>query len=253
MIGPSDRFMVTGPSKSDLNAAQKPRSTSRLGFWRSLVFTLTVALGIRHFIVEARYIPSGSMLPGLQLQDRLLVEKLTYRVRAPRRGEIVVFRAPQAFDPALKQDYAANPLRCFVVNLPFIGGLPGLQEPSCEAFIKRVVAIPGDKVVVDPNGRLNINGKAVGEPYVQRFCASEEGKGCQPLRAVVPPKSVFVLGDNRANSWDGRFWPGTHFLPDDQIIGRALFRFWPLSSAGSLVSPDPTTQVRAIPSPAPAP
>ena len=61
-----------------------------MGFWPSLLVTLVAALGIRHFLVEARYIPSGSMLPGLQLQDRLLVEKLTYRTRAPRRGEVVV-------------------------------------------------------------------------------------------------------------------------------------------------------------------
>ena len=63
-------------------------------FWRSLVLTLAVALGIRQFLVEARYIPSGSMLPGLQLQDRLLVEKLSYRGRVPQRGEIIVFHAP---------------------------------------------------------------------------------------------------------------------------------------------------------------
>ncbi|MEL0170136.1 MAG: S26 family signal peptidase, partial [Synechococcus sp.] len=63
------------------------------------------------------------------------------------------------------------------------------------------------------------------------------------------------LGDNRANSWDGRFWPGTHFVPDNQIIGRAFFRFWPLNSVGSLVSPDPTTtaQPAATPKPTAAP
>ena len=134
-----------------LNAAKKrTKSANSWGFWRSLVVTLAVALGVRHFLIEARYIPSGSMLPGLQLQDRLLVEKLTYRTRPPKRGEIVVFRAPQSFDPALKQDYAVSPLRCFVATLPIIGGLPGVQQPACEAFIKRVVAIPGDKVEVDP-------------------------------------------------------------------------------------------------------
>ena len=65
-------------------------------FWRSVLITLAIALGIRQFLVEARYIPSGSMLPGLQLQDRLLVEKLSYRSRPPRRGEIVVFQIGRA-------------------------------------------------------------------------------------------------------------------------------------------------------------
>ena len=68
-----------------LNAAKKrTKSASSRGFWRSLVVTLAVALGVHHFLIEARYIPSGSMLPGLQLQDRLLVEKLTYRARPPQ-------------------------------------------------------------------------------------------------------------------------------------------------------------------------
>ena len=197
-----------------------------MGFWPSLAVTLVAALGIRQFLVEARYIPSGSMLPGLQLQDRLLVEKLSYRARPPRRGEVVVFRAPHAFDPALKSDYGPDPLRCFVVNLPFVGMLPGMQEPACEAFIKRVVAIPGDQVDIDPSGHLKVNGKAVNESYVANYCDTSDGKGCPPLRTVVPPKSVLVLGDNRQNSWDGRYWPGTHFLPTNQIIGRATVRFW---------------------------
>ena len=165
-----------------------------MGFWPSLLVTLVAALGIRHFLVEARYIPSGSMLPGLQLQDRLLVEKLTYRTRAPRRGEVVVFRAPHAFDPALKSGSGPDPLRCFLVNLPFVGLIPGMQEPACEAFIKRVVAIPGDEVDIDPSGHLKVNGKAVNESYVAKYCDTSDGRGCPPLRAVVPPQSVLVWG-----------------------------------------------------------
>ena len=211
-----------------LKSAQtrQKKSKESWGFWRSLVVTLAVALGVRHFLIEARYIPSGSMLPGLQLQDRLLVEKLSYYTRPPKRGEIVVFRAPQAWDPALAQDNSVSPVRCFFATLPLISAVPGLNQPGCEAFIKRVVAIPGDKVSIDPSGHLSINGKAVDEPYVTRYCPTGNGQGCRPLRAVVPPKSVLVLGDNRANSWDSRFWPWTHFVPDDQIIGRAAFRFW---------------------------
>ncbi len=73
-------------------------------FWRGVLITLGVALGVRHYVLEARYIPSGSMLPGLQLQDRLLVEKLSLRSRSPKRGEIVVFHAPHHFDPVLSAD-----------------------------------------------------------------------------------------------------------------------------------------------------
>ena len=214
-------------------------------FWRGVVITLAVALGIRQLLLEARFIPSGSMLPGLQLQDRLLVEKLTYRSRPPQRGEIVVFHAPHHFDPVLKLNHQAGPLRCLVVNLPLINGLPGLQEPACDAYIKRVVAVAGDRVVVNPRGEVSVNGQQLKEPYVTNYCpVDNQGTGpCRSLNAVVPPQHVLTLGDNRANSWDGRFWPGGPFLPESEVIGRAFWRFWPLNTAGPLGSADPLTSV----------
>ncbi len=205
-------------------------------FWRSVVITLAVALGIRQYLVEARYIPSGSMLPGLQLQDRLLVEKLTFRSRPPKRGEIVVFHAPQHFDPVLNGGRTVSPLQCLVVNLPLLNSLPGISNPACDAYIKRVVALPGERVMVNPRGQVLINGVRLNEPYVKNTCPVDaQGMGpCRPLNAVVPPGHVLVLGDNRANSWDGRFWPGGPFLPDQEIIGRAFWRFFPFNTAGKL-------------------
>ncbi|MBV2350523.1 signal peptidase I [Synechococcus sp. HK05] len=210
-------------------------------FWRGVLITLGVALGIRQTVIEARYIPSGSMLPGLQLQDRLLVEKLSYRRRPPQRGEIVVFHAPHHFDPVLKANHQAGPLRCLLVNLPLVNLVPGLQEPACEAYIKRVVAVAGDRVVINPRGEVTVNGQRLNEPYVNNYCAvDEQGMSvCRTLNATVPPGHVLVLGDNRANSWDGRYWPGGAFLPETEIIGRAFWRFWPLGTAGDLNSRDP--------------
>jgi signal peptidase I len=225
-----------------------------------VLLTLAVALGIRQFLLEARFIPSGSMLPGLQIQDRLLVEKISFRSRPPRRGEIVVFHSPFHFDPALKANRSSGPMRCLLVNLPLIGSIPGLQEPACDAYIKRVVAVPGDRVVVNPLGQVSINGKAVSEPYVRNLCpVDNQGIGpCRTLDTVVPPGTVLALGDNRANSWDGRFWPGGPFLPRQEIIGRAFYRFWPLDRTGPLGDPDPLSGAPARagatdPSPAPAP
>lgn len=208
-------------------------------FWRSVVITLAVALGIRQYLVEARYIPSGSMLPGLQIQDRLLVEKLSYRSRQPRRGEIVVFHAPQHFDPVLSAGQQGGPLRCFLVNLPLIGSMPGLANPACDAYIKRVVALPGERVMVNPRGQVFINGRRLAEPYVTSLCPVDaQGMGpCRPLSGVVPPGHVLVLGDNRGNSWDGRFWPGGPFLPNREIIGRAFWRFYPFQQIGPLEPP----------------
>ena len=223
------------------SASPEPAEESPWHFWRGVLITLAVALGIRQVLLEARFIPSGSMLPGLQIQDRLLVEKLSYRSRAPRRGEIVVFHAPHHFDPVLKADHQAGPLRCLVVNLPLVSSIPGLHEPACDAYIKRVVAVAGDRVVVNPRGEVTVNGHRLVEPYVKTYCpVDSQGMGpCRPLSGVVPPNHVLTLGDNRANSWDGRFWPGGAFLPTSEIIGRAFWRFYPLTTAGSLDSPDP--------------
>ena len=205
-------------------------------FWRSVLITLAVALGIRQYLIEARYIPSGSMLPGLQIQDRLLVEKLSYRNRLPVRGEIVVFHAPHHFDPTLVSQFRPGPLGCLLVNLPLVGSLPGLQQPACDAYIKRVVGLPGERVAVDPRGRVSINGAPLAEPYVRNSCpVNKEGMGpCRSLNVVVPPNHVLVLGDNRANSWDSRFWPGGPFLPRNEIIGRAFWRFYPFNAVGGL-------------------
>jgi signal peptidase I len=230
-------------SSSNLQAEESPWV-----FWRGVLLTLGVALGIRHFVVEARYIPSGSMLPGLQLQDRLLVEKLSYRKRSPKRGEIVVFHAPHHFDPVLQPEHQVGPLRCLFVNLPGLNLIPGLHEPACDAYIKRVVAVGGDQVVINPRGEVNLNGRWLQEPYVKRYCAiDEQGMSrCRPLNAKVPAGHVLVLGDNRGNSWDGRFWPGGAFLPEREIIGRAFWRFWPLTNSGELKAPTPVKAAPAI-------
>ena len=205
-------------------------------FWGPILFTFALYLGIRHYIVEARYIPSGSMLPGLQVQDRLLVEKLTYRFRRPERGEIVVFHSPYAFDPALRGPNRPSGLRCALVNLPLLGLVPGIGTPGCDAYIKRVIATAGDQVSVNPRGEITLNGTSLDEPYVESFCRvnSQGMSPCRTLDTTVPEGSVLVLGDNRRNSWDGRFWPGGAFLPEQEIIGRAVWRFWPLNRLGSL-------------------
>lgn len=193
-------------------------------------------LGIRQYLVEARYIPSGSMLPGLQIQDRLLVEKLAYRTRPPRRGEIVVFNSPYAFDPALRSAERPSAVRCGLVNLPLVGLIPGLGAPACDAYIKRVIGVGGDRVEVGPTGAVILNGEALQEPYVESNCPiNDQGmSACRTLNVTVPMGSVLVLGDNRHNSWDSRFWPGGPFLPEQEILGRAVVRFWPLNRLGLL-------------------
>ena len=216
----------------------KGRVSAIWEFWAPFLFTVSLYLLLRQFAFEARYIPSGSMLPGLQVGDKLIVEKLSYRSRPPQRGEIVVFNSPRAFDPIWQLEVGKpNPLKCGFVTFPGISLIVDQIRPypECEAYIKRVVGVPGDVLEVNRRGAVSINGRAFNEPYVTNFCPDRNGMlGCTPLYAVVPQGNFVVLGDNRANSADARRWPGGPFLPDDQIIGRAVFRFWPPSRIGSL-------------------
>ena len=221
------------------------RRQNKKGFWHSFFetwgpFSLTVLLyiGIRHFIAEARYIPSGSMLPGLKINDRLIVDKLSLRKRAPLRGEIVVFNSPYSFDEQLianRSKKLPSKVRCSFITFPLISWLPILKDRACDAYIKRVIAVDGDRLVVDNQGSIVLNGKIIDEQHVEYYCPKQvELNICRPIKTTIPKGHVFVLGDNRANSWDSRFWPSGGFLPKEQIIGKATWRFWPISRFGKL-------------------
>ena len=129
-------------------------------------------------------------------------------------------------------------MQCLLVNLPLISLIPGIGHRACDAYIKRVVAIEGDQVFVNAQGQVFLNDIKSVEPYVlqSNLCSlNESGLGtCRSVDIVVPKKHVLVLGDNRRNSWDGRFWPGGALLPESEIIGRAIWRFWPIQRSGFL-------------------
>ena len=158
-----------------------------------------VALALRTWVVEPRWIPSGSMLPTLQLQDRVLVEKVRPRLGRPLLpGTVVVFHPPEAL-------------------------LAAGYDPGA-ALIKRVVAGPGDVVEVR-DGQLLRNGQAVdpdwtAEPMDYRF---------GPF--TVPPGELLTLGDNRNASLDSHLWGA---LPSQQVIGTAIWRYWPLQRFGPI-------------------
>ena len=206
--------------------------------WGPVSLTVFLYIGIRHFIAEARYIPSGSMLPGLKVNDRLIIEKLSFRQRAPNRGEIVVFNSPYSFDKKLianRQTQLPSKFKCSLITFPLISWLPTISDRACDAYIKRIVAVGGDRLLINAKGEIILNGISVEEPFIEYFCPKQkEFNRCFSFSTVIPKGHVFVLGDNRANSWDSRYWPSGGFLPETEIIGKASWRFWPISRFGKI-------------------
>ncbi|MAI95351.1 MAG: signal peptidase I [Synechococcus sp. MED650] len=179
-----------------------PKDESK-GFWRSLILWVLLALLLRWAVVEPRWIPSGSMLPTLQLQDRILVEKIRPRLARRRhghlhRGDVVVFIPPAQLVAA---GYDAS-----------------------AALIKRVVGLPGDELEVH-EGALFRNGQPAAEPWL----AEPIHYAMAPV--TVPDGQLWVMGDNRNASLDSHLWGP---LPEDNVLGTAVWRYWPPQRFGPL-------------------
>ncbi|MFN8671038.1 MAG: signal peptidase I [Candidatus Sericytochromatia bacterium] len=172
----------------------------------SFIFALTARMAI----AENRYIPSESMLPTLKIEDKIVVEKITELTKGFNRGDIVVF-----FPPFLEKN--RDDLFSVITRK--------LSLPNHDAWIKRVIALPNEKVMIQ-NGTVYINGKPLEEKYIK------EKPYYEMSEITVPNDSVFVLGDNRNNSKDGHVW-GT--LPQKYIVGKAAFRYWPLDRMGKIL------------------
>ncbi len=185
---------------------QQPKSISgESNFWKQardnlqiIAIALVLALLIRAFVAEPRYIPSDSMLPTLEVGDRVVVEKISYLFRPPARSDIIVFNPP--------------------VQLQIQG------YDRDQAFIKRIIGTPGKTIAIQ-QGKVYLNDAPLAEDYIA------EPPKYQMGQVKVPSEHLFVMGDNRNNSNDSHVWG---FLPKDNIIGRACFRFWPISRIGSI-------------------
>ena len=211
-----------------------------------LLVALLLAFLLRTFVVQVFYIPSSSMEPTLNINDRMLVEKITYRFRDPQRGEIVVFEG--ASDPLL--DEAAVGVGERLVR--GVGQFLGVVPTSARDLVKRVIGLPGDEILIE-DGRVLVNGVVLDEPYVVFDDRSDFGP------VTVPDGHLFFLGDNRPNSSDSRRSLG--FVPMDQVIGRSVVTIWPPENVGSLTGVEydlpspPGSEATAVPqsaSPAPA-
>ena len=172
---------------------------------------LIIAVVVKTFVAQAFYIPSGSMLPQLQIDDRVVVSKISYRVHDPRRGDIVVFDAPGGGDPEESRPLPERALRGLAESV-------GVMAPSTDEYIKRVVGLPGERVE-GLRGKVLVDGRELVEPYLPAGTVTSDFPAL-----IVPPRTVFVMGDNRGNSADSRvFGP----IPRSTVVGRAIMRVWP--------------------------
>lgn len=197
---------------------EKSTKSALREIFETVVFVLVAVILIRFFVGELRWIPSSSMYPTLIEGDRIFVEKVTKPFRAPKRGDVIVFYPP---DETLKTDF-----------LSVMARLTGILCKDV-AYIKRIVGLPNDKLEIkkeNDNFYVYINGKKEIESYILSetdWIDCRDDMYCGPFQ--IPDGQYFMMGDNRGNSQDSRFWG---FLPEKNIIGRAVFKFWPIPRIG---------------------
>jgi signal peptidase I len=182
-----------------------------------VVTAIVIAVVVKSFVAQAFYIPSGSMLPQLQINDRVVVSKVAYHLHDPHRGDIVVFDAPGG-GPKDSSPLPERVVRDIVQSI-------GLSAPSTDEYIKRVIAVAGERVE-GHDGKVFVDGREVVEPYLPPGVVTGTFSA-----VVVPPGTLWVMGDNRGNSSDSRvFGP----VPRSTVVGRAFVRVWPFAHASFL-------------------
>ncbi|MDO4281531.1 MAG: signal peptidase I [Peptococcaceae bacterium] len=162
-----------------------------------VVIALAIVIVLRMFVLGMYYVPSGSMIPTLQINDKVVVTKLSYKMHEPERGDVVVFKYP----PNEEQ---------------------GLPEKD---YVKRLIGLPGEKLEIK-NNTVYINDMPVEEPYVN---SNTNMPDYGPI--TIPEGEYFMMGDNRNDSSDSRVWG---FVPEEYLIGKAQLIYWPLAHVGRL-------------------
>jgi signal peptidase I len=219
----------TTPTTPDQPQLQRKRPRGRVERWREgkppwlaglieLVVILAIALGIAEgvqaSVVKPFRIPSGSMEPTLKIGQRVLVNRLVFDFGSPHRGEVVVFHPPTR-------------LSCATTVQPSEPCPRGDGQPSSTYFVKRVIGLPGDRLSIR-EGHPVINGhELTNEPYITPCGSAPECN--MPQTITIPPGHYFMMGDNRGDSDDSRFWGP---VPESWMVGEVFFTYWPPDRIG---------------------
>jgi signal peptidase I len=200
----------SGLAADDVSEEQAKASSTRKTVieWVLLIgAALLIALVVKAFLFQAFYIPSDSMVPTLKTNDRVIVNKLSYKLHPVHRGDIVVFKTPKGPD--------GKPI-----------------DPTIKDLIKRVIALPGETVSAQ-GGKVYIDGRPLDESYLPAGTVTDCARfnnSCFP-KEPLPPDEYFVMGDNRQGSRDSRYFGA---ISKSEIVGRAFLRVWPITRIGLL-------------------
>lgn len=235
-------------SDGSVPSAAPEATKRRLPLWLEttvlLALAVVLAIVVKTFFVQAFYIPSGSMKPGLRVNDRIMVQKVSYWGGGPHRGDIVVFEDPGDW----LEGEPTGPTNNLTKLLAKIG-----LFPTGGHLVKRVIGLGGDTVhCCDDQGRLEVNGVAIDEDDFiapQDDCDGPMPSGCSDDWTVtVPEGDLFVMGDNRSASADSsaklcspgqkRCDPSDAFVPEDLVVGKVFALVWPLGHFRFIGTPD---------------
>ena len=237
MTEPSPEPVSVSDSGTGTRGGNRKKSKDKkqpLPVWQEslllLAIALVLAIGIKYFFVQAFYIPSESMEPLFIKNDRILVQKVSYWGGGqPKRGDIVVFKDPGGWLSSNETRTASNPI---TKGLETIG-----LYPSGGHLVKRVIGIGGDRVkCCDSKGRITVNGKALDETYLPKGTLASD----DPFDVRVPQGHLWLMGDNRNNSYDSRGHmgnPGGGYVSDDLVVGKVWALIWPWKRAERIHTP----------------
>ena len=223
---------------------QAPRSRSKWRRFRKNIFVslfidlfviagtaLVLSLLIKTFLVRSFFIPSGSMMETLQIDDRIIVNQLSPNLMPIQHGDVVVFKDPGGW----LGEISTTDLDPITAATDWVLSAFGLTAPdSSQHLVKRVIGVEGDQVICcDADGKITVNGQAITETYLEK----DKEPSTMNFDVIVPDNSLWVMGDNRDNSADSRFHadlPSKGFVAKEFVVGRAFLVTWPFSHFGWL-------------------